>query len=107
VPPPSRFADAVTHNESLVGEPRLTRTDRDLLKEQMNKFQRQLFASRSVLIGERRKDVSFHEAKSLGAQAEPTADQSVYDRDHVFVAGHKRAKRGRKPLGPAWPRYIT
>lgn len=33
--------------ESLAGELRITRAERDLLKEQLNKFKRQLFSAKS------------------------------------------------------------
>jgi transposase len=100
------LADALKHNESLAGELRLTRTERDLLKEQLNKFKRQLFAASSEVTGQHQKDMFFNEAESLGAQAEPAAAEETDD-DKVDVPGHKRAKRGRKPLDPALPREVV
>ena len=41
------LGEALQRNESLVGELRVTRTERDLLKEQLNKFKRALFAASS------------------------------------------------------------
>jgi transposase len=112
MPTPEQFtalqqalADARKHNESLVGELRVTRTERDLLKEQLNKFKRQLFAASSEVIGQHQKDMFFNEAESLGAQAEPTAEEA--EGDKVDVPGHQRAKRGRKPLDPALPREVV
>jgi transposase len=99
------LADALKHNESLTGELRVTRTERDLLKEQLNKFKRQLFAASSEAAGQHQKDMFFNEAESLGAQAEPAAEES--DDDKIDVPGHKRAKRGRKPLDPALPREVV
>jgi transposase len=99
------LADARKHNESLVGELRVTRTERDLLKEQLNKFKRQLFAASSEVIGQHQKDMFFNEAESLGAQAEPTAEEA--EGDKVDVPGHQRAKRGRKPLDAALPREVV
>lgn len=99
------LADALKHNESLAGELRVTRTERDLLKEQLNKFKRQLFAASSEAAGQHQKDMFFNEAESLGAQAEPAAEES--DDDKIDVPGHKRAKRGRKPLDPALPREVV
>ena len=99
------LADALKHNESLAGELRVTRTERDLLKEQLNKFKRQLFAASSEVTGEHQKDLFFNEAESLGAQSEPTAEEAATDA--VDVPGHKRAKRGRKPLDPALPREVV
>jgi len=104
------LADALKRNESLTGELRVTRTERDLLKEQLNKFKRQLFAASSEITGVHQKDMFFNEAESLGAQAEPAAEESDSDSsddDKVNVPGHKRAKRGRKPLDPALPREVV
>lgn len=104
------LADALKRNESLTGELRVTRTERDLLKEQLNKFERQLFAASSEITGVHQKDMFFNEAESLGAQAEPAAEESDSDSsddDKVNVPGHKRAKRGRKPLDPALPREVV
>ena len=63
------LAEALKHNETLTGELRITRTERDLLKEQLNKFKRQLFAASSEVTGQHQKDMFFNEAESLGAQA--------------------------------------
>ena len=99
------LADALKHNESLVGELRVTRTERDLLKEQLNKFTRRLFSASSEVTGHHQKDMFFNEAESLGAQAEPAVEET--DDDKVDVPGHQRAKRGRKPLDPALPREVV
>ena len=87
------LADALKRNDSLVGELRVTRTERDLFKEQLNKFERQLFAANSGAASPHQKDMFFNEAGSLGAQAEPAAEESAEDK--IDVPGHKRAKRGR------------
>lgn len=100
------LADALKHNASLAGELRVTRTERDLLKEQLNKFKRQLFAASSEVTGQHQKDMFFDEAESLGAQAEPAAEETEDD-DKIDVPGHKRARRGRKPLDPALPREVV
>ncbi len=97
------LADALEDNASLKGELRVTRTERDLFKEQLSKFKRQLFAASSEA-SEHQKDLFFNEAESLGAQAEPAAEET--DNDKVDVPAHKRAKRGRKPLDPALPREV-
>jgi transposase len=98
------LADALKHNESLAGELRVTRTERDLLKEQLNKLTRRLFAASSEVTGHQ-KDMFFNEAESLGAQAEPAVEEA--QDDTIDVPGHKRAKRGRKPLDPALPREVV
>lgn len=84
------------------GELRVTRTERDLLQEQLNRFKRQLFAAKSEAGATHQKDMFFNEAESLGVQAQPAAEET--DDDKIAVPGHKRAKRGRKPLDPALPR---
>lgn len=99
------LADALKRNESLAGELRVTRTERDLLKEQLNKFKRQLFAASSEATAQHQKDMFFNEAESLGAQATPAGEET--DDDKIDVPGHKRAKRGRKPLDPALPREVV
>jgi transposase len=103
------LAEARTHNDALAGELRVTRTERDLLKEQLNKFKRQLFAASSEVTGHHQKDMFFNEAESLGAQAEPAAEEAPADSDDdkIDVPGHRRAKRGRKPLDPALPREVV
>jgi transposase len=87
------------------GELRVTRTERDLLQEQLNRFKRQLFAAKSEAGTTHQKDMFFNEAESLGAQAQPAAEEC--DNDKIDVPGHKRAKRGRKPLDPALPREVV
>jgi transposase len=115
VPTPEQFiamqqalAEALKRNEALAGELRLTRTERDLLKEQLNKYKRQLFAASSEVTGQHQKDMFFNEAESLGSRAEPAAEEPGNDGedDKIDVPGHKRAKRGRKPLDPALPREV-
>ena len=113
------LAQALAHGQeiaqqqaSLIGELRITRAERDLLKEQLNKFKRQLFAAKSEASTGHQKDMFFNEAETLGqtaqpAQEEPQADdQSVADQS-IDVPGHKRAKRGRKPLDAALPREVV
>lgn len=110
LPTPDEFAALKQALADLTGELRVTRAERDLLKEQLNKFRRQLFAASSEVAG-LQKDMFFNEAESLGKQAEPAAEESGNDSDgndgdKVDVPGHKRAKRGRKPLDPALPREV-
>jgi transposase len=99
------LADALRQKDSLAGELRVARAERDLLKEQLNKFKRQLFAASSEVLGEHQKDMFFNEAEGLGAQAQPAAEET--DDGKIDVPGHKRAKRGRKPLDPALPRELV
>ena len=101
------LAQATQTSESLAGELRITRAERDLLKEQLNKFKRQLFAAKSEASAGHQKDMFFNEAEALGAAAQPTQEETQADDNTVEVPGHKRAKRGRKPLDPALPREVV
>ena len=99
------LADALGQNRSLSGELRVVRTERDLLKEQLNKFKRQLFAAKSEASGLHQKDMFFNEAEAEGARSQPAAEET--EDDNVDVPAHKRVKRGRKPLDPALPREVV
>lgn len=100
--------EAADRHAALIGELRITRAERDLLKEQLNKFKRQLFAAKSEVSAGHQKDMFFNEAESLGAAAQATQEECVADDNTVEVPGHKRKpKRGRKPLDPALPREVV
>lgn len=102
------LAEAAQRNESLAGELRIVRTERDLLVEQLNKFKRQLFAAKSEAGATHQKDMFFNEAEALAATAEPAVEEGVDDKQTVDVPGHKRKlKRGRKPLDPALAREVV
>lgn len=91
--------------EALAGELRVTRTERDLLKERLNKFLRQLFAARSESLSTQ-KELFFNEAETEGAAAAPAEEER--DEDTIDVPAHKRkAQRGRKPLDAALPRDVV
>jgi transposase len=77
---------------------------RDLLKEQLRRFKRQLFDAKSEAGAAQQKDMFFNEAEAEGAQAQPAAEET--DDDKIDVPAHRRAKRGRKPLEPALPREV-
>jgi transposase len=117
------LAEATQRNEALAGELcdlngelrelngelRIVRTERDLFKEQLNRFKRQLFAAKSEALGTHQKDMFFNEAEGEGATAEPAGEEREDDKpdaDKIDVPGHKRAKRGRKPLDPALAREV-
>ncbi|MEO7127687.1 MAG: IS66 family transposase zinc-finger binding domain-containing protein, partial [Rhodoferax sp.] len=101
------LAEAAQRNESLAGELRIVRTERDLLQEQLNKFKRQLFAASSEAGGAHQKDMFFNEAEDLGASTQPAQEEVEGDDKSITVPGHKRAKRGRKPLDPALVREVV
>ena len=99
------LAEALQQKEALAGELRVTRTERDLLKEQLNQFKRQLFAAKSEASSLHQKDMFFNEAETEGMKAQPTVEEN--QANAVEVPAHKRSKRGRKPLDPALPREIV
>jgi len=92
--------------EALTGELRVTRTERDLLKERLNKFLRKLFEARSEALVNQ-KDMFFNEAEAEGAAAQPVEEEPV-DEPTIDIPAHKRkTTRGRKPLDPALPREVV
>ena len=73
MPTPEEFAalqqalvDLDRDKQSLLGEMRVLRTERDLLQEQLNRFKRQLFSAKSEASAAHQKDMFFNEAESLG-----------------------------------------
>jgi transposase len=98
------LSDAIAHGKELAGELRVVRTERDLLKEQLNRFKRQLFDAKSEVSTVHQKDLFFDEAEVHGAQAQPAAAET--EDDKIEVPAHQRTKRGRKPLDPALPRDV-
>lgn len=98
------LANALGRNDSLAGELRVVRTERDLLKEQLNRFKRQLFDAKSEVSAAHQKDLFFNEAEVEGAQAKPAAAET--EGETIDVPAHQRVKRGRKPLDPALPREV-
>jgi len=99
------LADALGHNDRLTGELRVMRAERDLLKEQLSRFQRRLFAAKSEA-AIHQKDLFFNEAEAQGGHAQAALEESQ-DAPTIEVPAHKRARRGRKPLDPALPRQIV
>ena len=69
------LSDALGRNDALAGELRVVRTERDLLKEQLNRFKRQLFEAKSEVGAAHQKDLFFNEAEIEGSQAEPAAEE--------------------------------
>ena len=99
-----RGEQAARRSDELAGELRVVRTERDLLKEQLNRFKRQLFDAKSEVGTAHQKDMFFNEAEIEGAQAEPAAEEA--EGETIDVPAHKRLKRGRKPLDPNLPREV-
>jgi transposase len=99
--------EANSQRDALAGENRVLRTERDLLKERLNKFMRKIFAAKSEVSSQNQKDMFFNEAEVLGAQAQPAEQEEDGEDEGIDVPAHKRAKRGRKPLDPALPRTVV
>lgn len=98
--------------ESLKGELRITRTERDLLQEKLKQLTRRLFGASSEAAADPgpapQKDLFFNEAEAQAGKSEPAGEEPVNDDKTTTVAGHTRkAARGRKPLDPALPREVV
>jgi transposase len=92
----TRIAILEQEREALHAEAKFLRVERDLYKERVAAFERQLFAAKSEQRGLHQRDLFFNEAEALA----PVAAAKVQ------VPAHARAKRGRKPLDPALPREV-
>ncbi|MBA3588226.1 MAG: hypothetical protein H0W48_01920 [Methylibium sp.] len=79
----ARGEQAARRSEELAGELRVVRTERDLLKEQLDRFKRQLFDAKSEASATHQKDMFFNEAEGVGAQAQPAAEESEDDKIDV------------------------
>lgn len=96
------LAAVQSQRDSLHSENRILRVERDLLKERLARMMRNVFAARSEARGSDQKDMFFNEAEALAAATQAAPAQE----DSADVAGHKRLKRGRKPLDAALPRHV-
>jgi len=101
------LAEATRRSESLVGELRIMRTERDLAIERLRALQRQLFAAKSEARGTDQKDLFLNEAEALAPTAQTPPALADEEEESTTVAGHQRKKRGRKPLDPDLPRDIV
>jgi len=96
---------AIVERDAARGELRVTRVERDLLKEQLKAFERRLFGAKSEVRSTEQRDLFLNEAEAL---AQAGAQPAQEDRDEqTDVPAHKRAKSSRKPLDPALPRHIV
>src|SRR5262245_19031927 len=66
--------------QATAGELRVTRTERGLLQEQLNRFKWQLFAAKSEAGATHQKDMFFNEAESLGVQAQAATEEADEDK---------------------------
>ena len=103
-PTPLQRRQAARRSE-LGGELRVVRTERDLLKEQLNRFKRQLFEAKSEV--QRRAPEGLVLQRGRGRRCiRPSLRPPRPRKSKIDVPAHQRAKRGRKPLDPALPREV-
>lgn len=98
------LAALIAERDALRGELRVTKVERDLLKEQLKAFERRLFGAKSEARSADQRDLFLNEAEALAPTAATLPAQE--DEADTQVAGHKRKKPGRKPLDPALPREV-
>ena len=104
---------SLSQQEKLTSELRFVSTERDLLKQRLDKMLRKFFAAKSEARGTEQKDMFFNEAEALAAAAQATpglqdgAPGEDSDAAAVAVPAHQRLKRGRKPLDADLPRHIV
>ncbi|MGC8732937.1 MAG: IS66 family transposase zinc-finger binding domain-containing protein, partial [Halothiobacillaceae bacterium] len=96
--------EAFAERETLRGEVRTLRVERDLLQEKLNAFLRKLFHAKSEARGTEQKDLFLDEAEALAPAGTPVAEEVPAE---IEVPAHTRKKRGRKPLDPNLPREIV
>ena len=96
---------AFAERESLRGEVRTLKVERDLLQEKLKAFLRKLFDAKSEARGTDQKDLFFNEAEALAPGVSPVAEEETGA--EIEIPAHKRKKRGRKPLDPNLPREIV
>jgi len=89
---------------ALKGELRVATVERDLLREKLKAYHRQLFASGSEVCGAEQHDLSLDEAEALATGCEPA--QETETEHGVEVGAYERKKRGSKPLDSMLPREI-
>ena len=87
-----RSEEATRQSQLLKNELVLVRTERDLLKERLNKFMRKIFAAKSEVSSQNQKDMFFvfNEAEVLGTQAQPAAQEEDSEEAGIDVPAHKR-----------------
>ncbi|MGN8139244.1 transposase domain-containing protein, partial [Paraburkholderia sp. 22099] len=83
---------------AMKSELRVVTVERDLLREKLKAFQRQLFAAKSEVRGAEQRDLFLNEAEAGATGSEPA--QEAQTEQSIEVGAHERKKRGRKPLDP-------
>jgi len=96
----------LAEQQRLTHQLRLVTVERDLLKERVDAFLHRLFAAKSeARANPAQRDLFLNEAEALAPQGAPIAEEAIPE--VIDVAGHRRPKRGRKPLDPQLPREIV
>lgn len=100
------FNALIAERDALRGELQVVKVERDLLQEKLKAYLRKLFAAKSEARGTEQADLFLNEAEALaGSDSVPALEDAAAE--GITVAGHQRAKRGRRPLDPALPREIV
>lgn len=97
----------IAERDALRGQLQVVKVERDLLQEKLKAYLRKLFAAKSEARGTDQADLFLNEAEALAAGRDSTPAQQDEAAEGITVAGHRRAKRGRRPLDPALPREIV
>ena len=97
----------IAERDTLRGALRVVTVERDLLQERLKAYLHQLFAAKSEARGTDQRDLFLNEAEALASTGDTAAAQEDASDDGIEVAGHKRQKRGRKPLDPSLPREVV
>lgn len=96
----------LAEQQRLASQLRLMMVERDLLKERLDAFLHRLFAAKSeARANPAQRDLFLNEAEALAPTGTPVAEEATPEA--IEVAGHRRQKRGRKPLDPHLPREIV
>lgn len=96
----------LNEQQRLANQLRLVTVERDLLKERVDAFLHRLYAAKSeARANPAQRDLFLNEAEALASNGMPVAEETTPEA--VEVAGHRRKKRGRKPLDPHLPREIV
>jgi hypothetical protein len=96
----------LAEQQRLANQLRLVTVERDLLKERVDAFLHKLYAAKSeARANPAQRDLFLNEAEALAPNGTSVAEEAKLEA--VEVAGHRRKKRGRKPLDPHLPREIV
>jgi transposase len=93
--------------DSLVGENRILRVQRDLLQEKLNKLMRKVFAASSEAMGTHQKDMFFNEAEALAAATKAAAHAGRGRRWPERCCRPQTRQARAQATGPALPRHVV